>query len=80
MRRHGYKGRITVVEVILMDREMEAAVRTTSSERELWKASRHQGIRRMAHDGVIKVLRGVTSFDELDRMVNLHDDTLFENA
>jgi type II secretory ATPase GspE/PulE/Tfp pilus assembly ATPase PilB-like protein len=74
----GYKGRITVVEVILMDREMEAAVRTTSSERELWKASRHQNIRRMAHDGVIKVLKGVTAFEELDRMVNLHDDTLFE--
>ncbi len=74
----GYKGRITVVEVILMDREMEAAVRTTSSERELWKAAQHQDIRRMAHDGVIKVLRGVTSFEELDRMVNLHDDTLFD--
>ncbi len=73
----GYRGRIGVVEVILMDKEMEAAVRKSSSERDLWVASRHQQIRRMAQDGAVKVLQGVTSFDELSRVVNLKDDTLF---
>ena len=32
----GYKGRIAVVEVILMDKEIEETVRKTSSERDLW--------------------------------------------
>jgi type II secretory ATPase GspE/PulE/Tfp pilus assembly ATPase PilB-like protein len=73
----GYKGRIGVVEVILMDREMEETIRKTSSERDLWAASKHQGIRRMAQDGAVKVLQGVTSFEELSRVVNLKDDTLF---
>ena len=73
----GYKGRISVVEVILMDKEMEQAVRKSSSERDLWLASAHQQIRRMAQDGVVKVLMGVTSYDELSRMVDLQDDTLY---
>ena len=74
----GYKGRVGVVEVILMDKEMEVAVRTSSSERDLWKAAKHQEIRRMAQDGIVKVLQGVTSLEELSRMVDVHDDTLFE--
>ncbi|OGG69728.1 hypothetical protein A3F27_00875, partial [Candidatus Kaiserbacteria bacterium RIFCSPHIGHO2_12_FULL_53_13] len=44
----GYKGRTAVVEVVLMDQEIETAVRTTSSERDIWKAAKHQKIRRMA--------------------------------
>lgn len=73
----GYKGRIGVVEVILMDRQMEETIRKSSSERDLWAAAKHQDIRRMAQDGVVKVLQGVTSFEELSRVVNLKDDTLF---
>lgn len=76
----GFKGRISVVEVILMDKIMEEVVRKTSSERELWKACRHQQIRRMAQDGAVKVLQGVTSLEELGRMVDLRDDTLFDES
>ena len=74
----GYKGRIAVVEVILMDHEIEECVRHTSSERDIWKAATHQKIRRMAQDGIVKVLQGVTSLDELGRVVDLHDETLLE--
>ena len=74
----GYKGRIAVVEVILMDHEIEECVRHTSSERDIWKAAKHQKIRRMAQDGVVKVLQGVTSLEELGRVVDLHDETMLE--
>jgi len=74
----GYKGRIAVVEVILMDRQIEETVHRTSSEREIWAAARHQEIRRMAQDGAVKVLQGVTSYDELSRMVNLTDEALLD--
>src|SRR3989344_600503 len=74
----GYKGRVAVVEVILMDGEIEAAIRTSPSEREIWKAARHQNIRRMAQDGAVKVLQGVTSLDELNRVVDLHDEVMLE--
>lgn len=72
----GYKGRIGIVEVILMDKIIEDAIRKTSSEHEIWAASKHQGIRRMAQDGAVKVLQGVTSLDELGRVVNLEDETM----
>jgi type II secretory ATPase GspE/PulE/Tfp pilus assembly ATPase PilB-like protein len=72
----GYKGRIGIVEVILMDKIIEDAVRQTSSEHEIWKAAKHQNIRRMAQDGAVKVLNGVTSLDELGRVVNLQDETM----
>ena len=74
----GYKGRIAVTEVILMDKQIEDTVRTSSSEHEIWKASKHQKIRRMAQDGAVKVLQGVTSLDELGRVVNLKDETMLE--
>ncbi len=74
----GYKGRISVVEVILMDKEIEECVRHTSSERDIWKAAKHQRIRRMAQDGAVKVLQGVTSLEELGRVVDLHDEVMLE--
>jgi type IV pilus assembly protein PilB len=74
----GYKGRIAVVEVILMDHEIEECVRHTSSERDIWRAAKHQNIRRMAQDGAVKVLQGVTSLDELSRVVDLGDESLLE--
>ncbi len=74
----GYKGRLAIVEVILMDKEIEECVRHTSSERDIWKAAAHQKIRRMAQDGVAKVLQGVTSLDELSRIVDLHDEVMLE--
>ena len=74
----GYKGRVAIVEVILMDREIEDCVRHSSSERDIWKAAKHQGIRRMAQDGAVKVLQGVTSFDELSRVVDLTDEVMLE--
>jgi len=73
----GYKGRISVVEVILMDKQIEETVRAGASDRDIWAAAKHQQIRRMAQDGIVKVLQGVTSLDELGRMVDLNDDTLF---
>ena len=72
----GYKGRIGIVEVILMDKQIEDTIRETSSEHEIWSAAKHQNIRRMAQDGAVKVLQGVTSLDELSRVVNLEDETM----
>jgi general secretion pathway protein E/type IV pilus assembly protein PilB len=74
----GYKGRISIVEVILMDKQIEDCVRSSTSEHEIWRAAKHQGIRRMGQDGAVKVLKGVTSLDELGRVVNLKDETMLE--
>ncbi|MBI1999188.1 MAG: type II/IV secretion system protein [Parcubacteria group bacterium] len=67
----GYKGRIGIFEAIRMDAKIEELARTNPSEREIKKAARSQGLLFMREDGILKVLRGVTSFDELRRVIDL---------
>lgn len=74
----GYRGRVAVVEVILMDEEIEKIIRTSASEREIMRAARHQNIRVMQEDGIVKVLQGVTSLDELGRVVDLSEHAIIK--
>lgn len=70
----GYRGRISIVEAIKMDEQMEQTVRVTSSEREIWRAAKNQNIRRMAQDGVVKILRGISTLDEVSRTVSVDEE------
>jgi type IV pilus assembly protein PilB len=72
----GYKGRVGLYEAILMNEAIEQVLRENPSEREIWKAALPQGINTMQQDGVIKVLRGVTSLDELERVIDLDQSWL----
>lgn len=67
----GYKGRIGIYEAILTDEALEEAVRGKASEREIRRATKSQGILSMEEDGLVKVLKGVTSIDELRRVIEL---------
>jgi type IV pilus assembly protein PilB len=67
----GYKGRIGIFEAVFMDDAVERILREKPSEREVAAAARPQGIPTMPEDGIIKVLRGVTSMEELQRVVDL---------
>ncbi len=72
----GYKGRVAIYEAIRMDSFVETAIRSNPTEIDIWKAARPQGIRRMAEDGVVKVLEGLTSLDELARVIEINDPDL----
>ena len=67
----GYKGRVGIFEAIFMNRELEEVLRSKPSEREIFLAARKQGIPSLLEDGISKVLRGVTSLEELKRVINL---------
>ncbi len=67
----GYKGRIGIYEAIFMDKHIEEVLRTKPSEHEIASVARAQGVPTMQEDGVIKVLHGITSLDELERVVDL---------
>jgi type IV pilus assembly protein PilB len=69
----GYKGRIGIYEAILMDEEIEKVVRENPSEREINTAALHQNILSMKQDGMLKVLSGITSIDELTRTVDIEN-------
>jgi type IV pilus assembly protein PilB len=67
----GYKGRTAVYEAILSDEKIESIIKENPSEREIEKAAQDQNILNMEQDGIIKVLRGLTSIDELGRVIDL---------
>ncbi|HVV15205.1 MAG TPA: type II/IV secretion system protein [Candidatus Paceibacterota bacterium] len=67
----GYKGRIGIFEAIFMDRAIEEILRSKPSEREVAEAAKPQGIPTLQQDGILKVLRGVTSLDELRRVIDI---------
>lgn len=69
----GYKGRIGVFEGIVMDGAIEKIIRENPSEREIREAGRPQGLLTMPQDGVLKALAGVTSLDEVERVVGFSE-------
>ncbi|MEN9912679.1 MAG: type pilus assembly ATPase PilB, type pilus assembly protein PilB [Candidatus Parcubacteria bacterium] len=69
----GYKGRIGIYEAILTNKKIEDAVELNPSEREIWTAAAGQGILTMKQDGTLKILQGVTSMSELERVIALTD-------
>jgi type II secretory ATPase GspE/PulE/Tfp pilus assembly ATPase PilB-like protein len=66
----GYKGRIGIFEAIFMDQSIEEILRKSPSEREIAQVAKAQGVPNMQEDGVLKVLRGVTSLSELTRVID----------
>jgi len=63
----GYKGRIGIYEVFLMDDVIRAAMSENISEYEVQKLAIEQGMVLMAQDGLLKALEGTTSVDEVFR-------------
>jgi type II secretory ATPase GspE/PulE/Tfp pilus assembly ATPase PilB-like protein len=70
----GYKGRISIYEGILMDRAVEGVLRENPSEREIKEAAKPQGMLDMRQDGIVKVLSGITTLDEIERAVGLEEN------
>jgi uncharacterized pyridoxamine 5'-phosphate oxidase family protein len=72
----GYKGRVGLYEAILTDDRIAKvmAQTPTPTEREIKKAAEHQKILTMIEDGVVKILNGDTSYDEVNEVVDLTED------
>ncbi len=64
----GYKGRIGIFEFFETGPEFEEAILKEASEVVLGKLAEEQGMVTMQQDGLLKVLAGVTSFDELEKI------------
>lgn len=70
----GYKGRIGIFEAILRSEAIEQAVEMNPNEHDIWKAAEDQHILNMKQDGIIKILKGITSLAELERVVDVEAD------
>jgi len=67
----GYKGRLALMELLRFDREIDDLVARDATPREIQKVAAGKGFSTLADDGVRRVLEGVTSMDEVSRVLDL---------
>ena len=70
----GYQGQIGIFEAIKTDEKIEKIILENPSEREIKKVAKTQGILSMRQDGTIKILSGITSFEEVQNAVDLSEE------
>jgi type IV pilus assembly protein PilB len=64
----GYKGRLSVVEVLEIDTEMRDLILNKASSVKMIEAARRKGMLTMREDGILKVIQGFTSIAEVHRV------------
>ncbi|EKE16001.1 MAG: hypothetical protein ACD_11C00056G0001 [uncultured bacterium] len=65
----GYKGRTTISEVLVIDRDIEELISRGALSSEIEDKAVKNGMITMAQDGMLKVLEGETTFEEVKRVV-----------
>ncbi len=66
----GYKGRIGIFEFFINNSEIEKLIlKTTLSEDEMRKVLKEQKMITMAQDGILKAIKGITTVEEVFRVV-----------
>jgi type IV pilus assembly protein PilB len=68
-RQAGFSGRIGVFELFRIDEQAKAAIAARRPSDELKRLALSGGMRTMRDDGMLKVQQGLTTLDELDRVV-----------
>jgi type IV pilus assembly protein PilB len=67
--RTGYRGRIALFEVMGVTEEIERLVSKSASGEELRRVAAAQGMRTLRDDGLDKVVAGLTTMEEIARVV-----------
>jgi type IV pilus assembly protein PilB len=65
----GFKGRVGIYEVLVLDEQMRGAVRSGMRDEEIRNMARSGGMRLMQEDALEKVKQGITTLDEVLRVV-----------
>lgn len=68
----GYRGRVAIFEALAMTDELEKIILTDLSEENLKREAERQGMITMFQDGIIKVIQGITSIEEV---IHVAEDT-----
>jgi type II secretory ATPase GspE/PulE/Tfp pilus assembly ATPase PilB-like protein len=67
----GYKGRISIIEVLKFDGDMDELVARHGTPKELLRLALSKGFKPLADVGTSRVLDGTTSLEEVARVVDL---------
>ena len=63
----GYKGRVGIFEFFVVDDELEIFIATSPNVAQLREKAKAKGMASIKQDGIIKVLQGITSFEEIEK-------------
>jgi type IV pilus assembly protein PilB len=69
--RTGYKGRIGVFQLLVVNDEIESLAAHTAPREEIERAAAAAGMRSLWDDGIAKAAAGLTSIEELARVVSM---------
>lgn len=67
----GYRGRASILEVLPVTETMRATILKGASADEINQRAIDNGMRPLLHDGWVKVLKGVTTVEEVMRVTNI---------
>jgi type II secretory ATPase GspE/PulE/Tfp pilus assembly ATPase PilB-like protein len=67
----GFKGRLAVIEVLKLNRELDEMIASGASRKEMYECAVASGFRELSEDGIRHVLAGSTSLAEISRVVDL---------
>ena len=67
----GYKGRIGVFELFIIDDAMEKTILKTPSIAEIRETAIKAGMVTMRQDGLLKLVQGITTMDEIERVLGV---------
>ncbi len=65
----GYQGRNTIVELLEIDEEIEDLIAKNETPLKILQVARNKGMKTLEEDGLIKVFRGITTVEEVKRVV-----------
>ena len=66
----GYKGRAGLYETIVVDEEIQKLIIKHATSAEIMRLAREKGTITMRQDGILKVLSGITSMEEVNRVAS----------
>jgi type IV pilus assembly protein PilB len=78
---NGYSGRVTLQEVLIINQEIKDAIINNVTKDQLRKlVYKKENVITLLEDGLYKVIQGITSFDEILRVIDITDDIGEENT
>ena len=73
---NGYKGRIALHEVLLINQDIRDAITNNMRKEDLRHLVYSSGVTTLLQDGLEKVLQGLTTFEEVIRLIELDSEDL----
>ena len=67
----GYKGRTAIMELLKMDLDIDELIARRATTREIRTMAREKGYRSLAEDGLRRIAEGLTSVEEVARVIDL---------